>query len=137
MKLILFKNNSVEAISLLENTVEKWLEASSEIIENQVKTNTCIKTGKTKNSWTHRVNSKEKNAVIGNPLKNAVWEEFGTGEYALGGNGRKGGWFYTDENNIGHFTYGKHPRRPLYNAFNERKYHVINLAKKFFQEDFK
>jgi hypothetical protein len=28
---------------------------------------------------------------------NAVYEEFGTGEYAFNGNGRKGGWFYVDE----------------------------------------
>ncbi len=136
MKLILFKNNSVEAISLLENTAEKWLEKSAEIIENQVKDNTFVKTGKTKNGWTHNVNVKEKNAVVGNPLKNAVWEEFGTGEYALNGNGRKGGWFYMDEKNIGHFTYGKRPRRPLCNAFEKRKSEVINLAKSLFQEEF-
>ena len=51
----------------------------------------------------------------------AIWEEFGTGEYALHGDGRKGGWFYEDEKGVGHFTHGKQPKRPLHNAFVSKK----------------
>lgn len=62
---------------------------------------------------------------IGSPLENAIWEEFGTGEYALNGDGRKGGWFYVDEFGVGHFTHGKKPTRALWNAFNSMK-QVVN-----------
>lgn len=40
-------------------------------------------------------------ATVGNPLQNAIWEEFGTGEYALEGDGRKTPWRYKDEKDIG------------------------------------
>jgi hypothetical protein len=54
-------------------------------------------------------------------MENAIWEEFGTGEYALEGNGRKGGWCYVDKDGKGHFTYGKKPNRALFNAHEKLK----------------
>lgn len=44
-----------------------------------------------------------------------------TGEYAHEGNGRKGGWYYEDENGEGHFTHGKTPSRALYYAIKNAK----------------
>lgn len=137
MKIVIFKDNSVDAVALLEKTVDNWLEASSEILENQVKANTAVDTGKTRNAWNSKINNSLHQAIIANSTENAVWEEFGTGEYALNGNGRKGGWVYIDKNGGGHFTYGKSPRRPLYNAFEKRKHYIINLAEKLIREEFK
>lgn len=46
---------------------------------------------------------------VGPETDYAVHLEYGTGEFAEGGKGRKGGWFYKDENGW-HFTKGMHPR---------------------------
>lgn len=49
-----------------------------------------------------------------------------TGEYALKGNGRKGGWFYEDEEGNGHFTHGKKPSRAFHKAYTSLKSKIIN-----------
>ena len=74
-------------------------------------------------------------ATVGSPLENAVWEEFGTGEYALNGDGRKGGWFYEDDEGKGHFTRGKKPRRALHRAFETKKTPLIKLAEEIFKSE--
>ena len=130
-----FKDYSIEVKNALANVAQSALEEVAGELESQVKRNTVVDTGQTKNSWTHRVDSKGDThvATIGSPLQNAVWEEFGTGEYALNGNGRKGGWFYEDERDEGHFTHGKHPRRPFWKAYTSLKNKLI----KFIQDKFK
>ena len=56
--------------------------------------------------------------VIGSDLENAIYEEYGTGEYALHGDGRKGGWVYkSDKDGKFYHTLGKTPRQPLTKAF--------------------
>lgn len=137
MRIVIFKDNSIAAVALLEKSVQKWLENSSELLEAQVKENTAVDTGKTRNGWTHQVNNLSHQAIIGNPYKNSVWEEFGTGEYALNSRGRKKGWSYIDDDGNWHFTYGKYPRRPFHNAFEKRKHDIINHAKKLIMEGFK
>ena len=67
-------------------------------------------------------------ATVGSPLENAIWEEFGTGEYALKGDGRKGGWFYEDEEGVGHFTHGKKPSRALHNAVTTKKAKLVKIV---------
>lgn len=47
---------------------------------------------------------------VGDNAFYAVYVEFGTGEYAENGLGRKGGWFYVDEKGQGHFTKGRKPK---------------------------
>jgi hypothetical protein len=124
-----FKDNSIAVKNELESLAIAALEEAAGELESQVKRNTAVKTGQLKNSWQHRVESKgdEHTAVIGSPLQNALWEEFGTGEYALNGNGRKGGWFYKDEKGDGHFTHGKKPRRAFFRAYTEKKNRLIKL----------
>ena len=56
-------------------------------------------------------------AIIGSSDQNAIWEEFGTGEHALQGNGRKGGWSYQDEKGDWHYTTGKKPSRAFFKAY--------------------
>lgn len=53
-------------------------------------------------------------AVIGSPLENALWEEFGTGEHSINGNGRKG-WK------------GKAPSRAFFKAYTTKKNTIIKL----------
>ena len=130
-----FKDFTVEVKGTMDQLAYSVLEEVAGEMEAQVKRNTAVDSGQTKNHWTHNVKSEkdEHTATIGSPLENAIWEEFGTGEYALYGNGRKGGWFYVDEEDNGHFTHGKKPKRPLHKAYTSLKNKII----KHIQEVFK
>lgn len=77
----------------VNNAALQWLEEVAGELESQAKRNTTSDTGQTKNSWTHQVNRSLGEAVIGSPLENAVWEEYGTGEFAIEGKGRSGAWY--------------------------------------------
>lgn len=125
---ITFRDNSMLVKTALRKALGTWLEETAYVIESQAKQNTAVDTGQTKNAWSHTVNTSKGEALVGNPLENAVWEEYGTGDYALYGNGRKGGWFYVDKEGNGHFTHGKRPRRMLHNAFHTKKTAVIRRA---------
>lgn len=122
-----FHDFSIQVKAALESAGAQALEEAAGELEAQVKQNTAVDTGQTKNSWTHRLRKSGSvhEAVIGSTMENAIWEEFGTGEYALNGNGRKGGWYYVDERGKGHFTHGKHPRRPFWKAYTALKNRLI------------
>ena len=122
-----FHDYSIQVKNALNSGAIRALEEAAGELESQVKRNTAVDTGQTKNSWTHRLKSSKgvHEAVIGSPMENAIWEEFGTGDYALNGDGRKGGWFYEDEKGDGHFTHGKHPRRPFWKAYTALKNKLI------------
>ena len=73
-------------------------------------------------------------AYIGSTLKYAIYQEYGTGEYALNGNGRKGAWGYTGKDGKTHFTRGVRPKRMLFKAFEEKKNAVMTRGKEIFKE---
>ena len=122
-----YKDNSIKVLNSMNSKVVAALEECVGELESQVKRNTRVDTGQLKSSWQHNISSEDDKhtANIGSPLENAIWEEFGTGEYALHGNGRKGGWFYEDAKGDGHFTYGKKPSRAFHKAYTSLKSKII------------
>jgi HK97 gp10 family phage protein len=123
---IKFHDYSIKVMDAIDDKTLEALEECAGELESQAKQNSRVRTGKTKNSFQHKVVDSEKTAYIGSNDENAIWEEFGTGEYALEGNGRKGGWFYVDENGDGHFTHGKKPSRAFKKAYDSTKNKIIN-----------
>lgn len=123
---VVFEDYSIKVKTEIDDRIIAALEECAGEIESQTKSNTRVDTGRTKNSFQHKVVDSELTAYIGSDYENAIWEEFGTGEYALEGNGRKGGWVYVDEKGKGHFTYGKKPTRAFWNAYNSLKNAIIN-----------
>ena len=123
-----FTNNSAKVKSALNDAVIAYLYEAGGELEAQVKRNTKVGTGQLKNSWTYNVDESKGVATVGSPLENAIWEEFGTGEFALHGDGRKGGWIYKDDKNKWHFTLGKPPHRAFQRAFNSLKAVLIRRA---------
>lgn len=115
-----FTDNSAQVKAALTDGVRAFLYESGGELQAQTMRNSRVDTGQTRGSYQYKVaeNSSESTVHVGSNLQNAIWEECGTGEYALHGDGRKGGWFYKDTRGQGHFTMGKRPNRPLYNAFN-------------------
>ena len=96
---IYFEDNTLKVIDAVEDTIEAaLLECSAEVVSATAR-NTRVDDGQLKNSWrgeTKRTSGGYE-AVMGSPLENALWEEFGTGEHALEGNGRKGAWYVPAE----------------------------------------
>lgn len=111
-----FEDYSKKVLSKMDDLINQWLEESAGELESQVKRNTKVDTGQTKASWEHKVDTAKKEAYVGSNYMNAVWEEFGTGQYALNGDGRKTPWVYKDAKGNWHRTKGKKPRRALWNA---------------------
>ena len=128
---------TVEVQSAIAELAYRAVEEACGELESQTKRNTKVDTGQTKIAWTHRVTGSmmagEYRGTVGNPLENSIWEELGTGEYALNGDGRKGGWYYEDEEGVGHFTHGKHPRRPFHNAYTSLKNKLIKHMQDIFK----
>lgn len=116
-----FHDFSIKVLDVMGDTINAALEECAAELESQAKQNSRVDTGQTKNSFKHKVIESEHTAYIGSDYENAIWEEFGTGEYALEGNGRKGGWFYVDDKGKGHYTTGKKPSRAFYKAYNSLK----------------
>jgi hypothetical protein len=132
-----FESNSVVVHRTMCNKVEALLlEVSAEIV-SQTARNTKVKTGQTKGSWAANLTNdgKEYTANIGSDYENAIWEEFGTGEYALKGDGRKGGWAYEDpDTGETVWTHGKRARRPFWNAYIKLKNKIIRHIQREFRK---
>ena len=129
-----FESNILKVIEEMDNRCNAVLEECAGEIESQAKRNTRVDTSKTKNAWRHHVDDEKHEATIGNTEENSIWEEFGTGEHALHGDGRKGGWFYEDEEGNGHFTHGKKPSRAFFHAYTSLKKAIIQHIQETFKE---
>lgn len=126
-------DNSDEAKAAFRRTAIAWLHEACGELAAAVRNNQRVRTGRTRQSWRYVVDEAKLEGYVASDAENAVYEEFGTGEYALNGNGRKGGWFYRDEKGVGHFTRGKKPQRPLHKAYMALKNVIIASARKKFK----
>lgn len=158
IELIEFHDYSMEVKHELNDILISCLHEAAGEIEAAAKKNAEVRTGQTKGSYGYIVKPERGEAQIGSPLENAIWEEFGTGEYALEGNGRSGGWWIKvgmgsneiapdvaasykwekvkkDKNGnlTAVFTRGKKPRRILQRAFDSKK----KTVKKIFENGLK
>lgn len=151
-----FVDLSIKVKNALSNSINKILEESASVIESQAKDNTVVDKSQLKNSWSHVVDESKQEAVVGSPLENAIWEEFGTGEYALKHNGRSKPWYVPVEGYTGkkkpsyngkvvivygkngkayYKTNGKKPRRALHNAFETKKTAIIKRAEQIIKSE--
>lgn len=125
---------SIQVKNAIGDKAIAFLEEAASEIESAAQQNSRVDSGQLKGSWTHLVDESALEATVGSPLENAIWEEFGTGEYAYEGNGRKGGWAYEDDAGDWHFTKGKKPNHTLQKAFDSKKAAITNRAKQIFGE---
>ncbi len=151
-----FENNILKVKAALDKTAERILIEAGTVIKSQAQQNTAVDSSHTKNAWSFVVNKSEKSVTIGNSLENAVWEEYGTGEYALEGKGRKTVWYvpvelctgkkkpsyngevvivYGKNKKAYYMTNGKKPRRMLHNAYHTKKSALIRRAQQLMKEE--
>lgn len=152
---VIFEDNRIHVENALSSAIEQFLEEAADLVVSATKENasTRVETGNTRRNWKHIVDMSSHTATIGNPLENAVWEEFGTGEHALNNDGRKGGWYIPAEKlspkakskmrktvikgKEFYFTRGKKPIRALHNAYHDNKNRIIRRAEQVFGERMK
>ena len=93
-----FQDFSFEVKEALNDTSIAWLYTTSEEIKSQAQRNckTDYEEGmkQLKGSYAAKVDESAGEAQVGSPMEAAYWEEWGTGEYAAHGDGRKGWWIY-------------------------------------------
>ena len=149
-----FEDNTIKFLNAVDDEVNAWMEEAAGELESQTKRNTSVGKnggGRTKAAWAHKVDESKHEAVVGNPLETAIWLEFGTGDYALEGDGRQGGWWIKVGNGVGQisredaeaygwekvqkdkdgnltfvFTTGMKPQRPLHKAAEKVEKKVLN-----------
>jgi len=117
--------------AITERTIAVMHECGGEL-KSQIQRNSRVDTGKTKGDYKYRVLKRTANRVelnVGSNNENAIWEEYGTGEYAEDGSGRKSGWVYIDAKGKGHFTKGKTANRPMRKAYTSLRERLISRIK--------
>lgn len=123
-----FIDNRVKVNATFNTAIEAFLlEVGAELV-SQIARRTPVDTGQLKGSWAADVDPVKHEVAIGSPLENSIWTEFGTGEYALHGDGRKTAWWYKDKKGKWRRTKGKRPKRMLYTAFNSSKEKIKRAA---------
>lgn len=137
MSKVEFTDNSFSVKGTLNKKALKFLEEAKDVIAAQASRNSPRKSGALAQSFQNdsNVDGKKYTAFVGSSMEYAIWQEMGTGEYALEGNGRKGGWCYKDlDTGKIVFTRGSRPKRMLHNAYQRKKSAVINRAQEVFKD---
>ncbi|HCY77740.1 MAG TPA: hypothetical protein DHV28_17655 [Ignavibacteriales bacterium] len=73
------------------------LEAAGALVEGEAKLLCPVDLGNLESSINHKLVREENEVRIGTPVEYAPYVEFGTGENAENGQGRKGGWFFVSD----------------------------------------
>lgn len=94
---------------ITKSTLTKALNRGCIVVENAAKKKCPVgRTGLLRASIKHRVHDNE--GIIGTEIDYAPYVEFGTGKYAVEGNGRKTPWVYRTADGEFHFTEGQKPQ---------------------------
>ena len=93
---VVFEDYSVQVKNMIKEKALVFLREAGEEITSLTVRNQVRKTGQTAGSWSDSPVLDEGNLAVhmGSNYENAIWEEFGTGEFAEKGDGRKGWWVY-------------------------------------------
>ena len=95
-----FKDFSIEVMAELDETSIAWLhDAANEVASQAQRTTstegwTNAERTRLRDNYRANVDESKGTAAVGTPLEEGYWEEWGTGEYAAHGDGRKGWWVY-------------------------------------------
>lgn len=126
---IKFIDNSAAAKKAIQQGALTNVIKACELIRSQAKELAPVNYGHLRDNIDYKIEVSGKRIVghIGSPDEYAIYNEYGTGDYAENGNGRKGGWGYTDEEGVEHFTHGQKPRPFLRPAFRANKANIKKI----------
>ena len=130
-----FEDNSAKIKAMLESASEEAMEAAGLMIESQAKSLAPVG-----NSGELRDKINRENGVVvgkvGSPTDYSIYVEYGTGEMAENGAGRKGGWVYKAPNGKWYYTRGQKPQPFLRPAFRRNKKNIQDIVGKHYKAKF-
>lgn len=132
---MVFKDNSEEAKNRVNRATIRWLFEACILVQGQAVLLAPVQTARLRNSVDYVVDEDELIGYVGTSVEYAVYVEFGTGEFAENGRGRKGGWVYKDPSGEWFFTWGQEPQPYLRPAFRQHKNDIESLAKRIYREE--
>lgn len=135
-----FQDNSKDIKKQMNVVSEAAVEAALLFIEAQAKSLSPVgNSGELRDKIDHQVESRGKDIIgkVGSPLEHALYVEFGTGEFAENGAGRKGGWSYQDPSGEWFFTWGQDPQPFMRPAFRRNKKQIEQLIGGKYKSSFK
>lgn len=126
------KDNSEQGKKALRAATIEWLFQACMMVQGQAVMLAPVGyTGMLRDSIDYRVSEGELTGYVGTNVQYAVFVEFGTGEFAENGRGRKGGWIYPSNGEF-YFTYGQSPQPYLRPAFRQNRDSIQALANRIF-----
>ena len=142
-KITIAEDNRKEILASVETRIAAALEACGQQAVSHAKQNITagvprhadswyVPTGALRNSLNHMV--VDKTCYVGTNQEYAIYNEYGTGLYAEGGNGRKTPWRYKDANGNWHRTKGMSPLHFLKNAVQNHIQEYLQIIKQFFSQ---
>lgn len=156
---VVFEDYSVQVKGAIKDKCIAFLYEIGGEIRSQAQRNSRRKTSQTAGSYEYNVDESGLAVHIGSDFENAIWEEFGTGEHSINGDGRKGYWVFVEgqggkSSNGGktytlkeakrvmamlrkkglpaYYTNGKTANRPLFKAFESVTPKIESVAEKIF-----
>ncbi|MFV8290796.1 HK97-gp10 family putative phage morphogenesis protein [Aerococcus viridans] len=134
-----FEDNSAKIKAMLESASEEAMEAAGLMIESQAKSLAPVgDSGELRDKINHTV-SRENGVVVGkvgSPTDYSIYVEYGTGEMAENGSGRKGGWVYKAPDGKWYYTRGQKPQPFLRPAFRRNKKNIQDIVGKHYKAKF-
>lgn len=155
-----FYDYSVNVKSAIKEKALAFLKEIGGEIRSQASRNSRRRKSHTADSFEYKIDKENMAVHIGSDYWNAIYEEFGTGEHAINGDGRKGYWIFVKSNGAprapkggktytkkearrimailrskgieAYYTNGKKANRALFKAFTTTEQHIEQVAKKYF-----
>ena len=134
-----FTDNSKKVKAQMDDAMFQALESAALIVGASAKALAPVgDSGELRDKIDHNVvdTSNGPAAKIGSPLDYAMYVEYGTGEFAENGAGRKGGWSYQTPDGKWHHTNGMAPQPFLRPAFRRNKAKIQEIVGKEFKAKF-
>lgn len=132
---MVFRDHSQGAKDAIQQATVRWLFEACILVQGQAILLAPTQTARLKGSIDYQVDEGELVGYIGTNVEYAIYVEFGTGEFAENGRGRKGGWVYQDPSGEWFFTWGQEPQPYLRPAFRQTRKEIESLAKAIFGEE--
>ena len=155
-----FEDYHIEVENAIKEKSIAFLYTAVGEIMSQAQRNSRIKSSQTAGSFKTVVDEQSLTGYVGSDYWNAIYEEFGTGEHATNGDGRKGYWVFVetsegpkapkggksytkeeakrimrylrDKGLNAYYTNGKTANRPLWKAFTSMQSSIEQLAAEMF-----
>lgn len=134
-----FKSNARRVKEEMEQASLAGIDAALLIIQSAVKSGAPVMSGQLRDSINKKIQhlGARIEGQVGTPLMHGIYVEFGTGEFAENGNGRKGGWFYQDSSGEWFFTWGQEPDPFMRKGFRQSKKQVKDILAREYSARFK